>query len=195
MLAGGDSRRFGAHDKLAAMHAGMPLLHHAVLRLAEVTGDVVVVLAPGAQEPPIPPGAPVRFARDALEGQGPLAGALAGLAAVDRDVAVVAGGDMPGMSTAVLLEMLRVADEADVDAVIVHDGERRRPLPMVVRPGRAAEIGHAMLHRGERSLRGWLDAMRVAVIEEATWIALDPARTTLRDVDEPGDLDSGVGGS
>lgn len=191
MLAGGGSKRFGADDKLAATHAGMPLLHHAVLRLAEVAGDVVVVLAPRAPAPPMPPGAPVRFARDTEDAQGPLAGALAGLAAVDRDVAVVAGGDMPGMSTAVLLEMLRVAGEADVDAVVLHDGVRERPLPMVVRSGEAARAGHAMLHRGERSLRGWLDAMRVAVIDERTWTALDPARATLRDVDAPEDLDAG----
>lgn len=31
--------------------------------------------------------------------------------------------------------------------------------------------------------------MRVAVIAEATWTGLDPGRETLRDVDEPGDLD------
>jgi molybdopterin-guanine dinucleotide biosynthesis protein A len=194
VLAGGASQRFGAVDKLSEVHAGMPLLHHAVLRLAEVTGDVVVVLAPGAPEPPMPPGAPVRFARDALDAQGPLVGALAGLGAVDREMAVVAGGDMPGLSTPVILEMFRVAGEADVDAVILHDGERRRPLPMVVRPGRASEIGHAMLHRGERSLRRWLDAMRVAVIDEAAWTALDRARATLRDVDVAEDLDVGDGG-
>jgi len=29
------------------------------------------------------------------------------------------------------------------------------------------------------------------VIDEATWTALDPDRATLRDVDEPADLDGG----
>ena len=43
---------------------------------------------------------------------------------------------------------------------------------------------------GERSLRAWLQAMRMAVIDEATWTALDPERATLRDVDEPADLDT-----
>lgn len=188
MLAGGRSSRFGS-DKLAASHAGMPLLLHAVLRLAEVTTDVVVVLAPDAPEPSMPPGAPVRYARDPQEGEGPLAGAIAGLDAVDREVAVIAGGDMPGMSTAVVLEMLRLAGEAQVEAVALQDGGRFRPLPVVVRVARARELGHALLHDGERSLRGWLQAMRVAVLDEATWTAFDPGRETLRDVDEPGDLD------
>ena len=45
MLAGGRSTRFGT-DKLAAELHGLPLLHHPVLRLAEVCAEVVVVIAP-----------------------------------------------------------------------------------------------------------------------------------------------------
>lgn len=181
--------RFGADDKLAVIYEGMPLLHHPVLRLAEITGDVIVVLAPEGAEPAMPPGAPVRFARDSRAGEGPLAGAVAGLAAIDRELAVLAGGDMPGLSTAVILEMLRIAGEAAVDAVALQDADRMLPLPVVVRAGPARDVGHALLHRGERSLRAWLRAMRVATIEHATWTAIDPGRQTLRDVDEPGDLD------
>jgi len=193
VLAGGRSSRFGVDDKLAATYDGMPLLHHPVLRLAEITGDVVVVLAPDAPEPAMPPGAPVRFARDAREGEGPLAGAIAGLGAVDAELAALAGGDMPGLSTAVLLEMLRIAGDAPVDAVVLQDGAGFRPLPAVVRVPRAREVGHALLHDGERSLRAWLQAMRLAVIDEATWTALDPRRETPVDVDEPSDLDRGAG--
>lgn len=188
MLAGGRSARFGAADKLAASYAGIPLLHHPVLRLAEVTGDVVVVLAPGAPEPSVPPGAPARYARDPREGEGPLAGVVAGLGAVDRALAIIAGGDMPSLSTTVLLEMLRVAAESSVEAVALQDGDRTRPLPVVVQSARARDVGHALLHEGERSLHAWLQGMRVAVIDEATWTALDPGRGTLKDVDEPDDI-------
>ncbi|MDH5312578.1 MAG: molybdenum cofactor guanylyltransferase [Actinomycetota bacterium] len=188
VLSGGRSSRFGEADKLMTDHGGMPLLHHAVLRLAEVTGDVVVVLAPDAPEPAMPPGVPVRYARDAVEGQGPLAGAVAGLAAVTRDLGVLAGGDMPGLSTAVVLEMLRVAGEARADAVALQEGDGFRPLPVVVHADRGRERAHSLLHEGQRSLRAWLQAMRVAVVDEATWTALDPARSTLRDIDVPGDL-------
>ena len=148
MLAGGRSTRFGTADKLGAVHAGMPLLHHAVIRVAEITGDVVVVLAPDAPEPPMPPGMPVRLARDPREGEGPLAGAVAGLAQVERAFAVVVGGDMPELSTAVVLEMLRVAAEASVDAVTLQDGDRFRPLPAVIRAATGRASGHALLHGG-----------------------------------------------
>lgn len=189
MLAGGRSRRFGEADKLVATHGGMPLLHHAVLRLAEVTGDVVVTIAPGAAEPTMPPGAPVRFVRDARQSEGPLAGAAAGLASVARELTVVAGGDMPELSTAVVLHMLEVALQAEVDGVVLEDADRFRPLPVVVRTGPGREAAHALLHRGERSLLAWVQAMRVAVIAESTWTSLDPTKATLRDVDLPEDLD------
>jgi hypothetical protein len=51
------------------------------------------------------------------------------------------------------------------------------------------EAAHALLHAEHRALHDLLDALRVAVIDEATWVALDPARRTLFDVDEPSDLD------
>ena len=83
VLAGGRSTRFGS-DKLAALVDGVPLLHHPVLRLAEVCREVLVVVAPGAPDPALPLAAPVRLVRDATEGRGP-AGRRAGRAHRDRD--------------------------------------------------------------------------------------------------------------
>ena len=166
----------------------MPLLHHAVLRIAEVTREVVVVLAPRAEAPPVPPGLTVRFVRDASEGEGPLEGALAGLVAVESSRAVIAGGDMPGLSTAVLTEMLRVAVEAAVDAVALQDGDGFRPLPLVVAVEPAQVAARALRHDGEQRLRALPQALRTAVIDETTWRALDPHGETLRDVDLPADL-------
>jgi molybdenum cofactor guanylyltransferase len=167
----------------------MPLLHHAVLRLGEVCAQIVVVLGPGADEPPMPPGVVVAFARDPTAGEGPLAGLHAGLLAAPSDLALVAAGDMPDLQTRVLLELLQVANDAPVDAVALQDGDRYRPLPCVVRSTAAAEATHALLHAGRRALHDVLDALRVAVIDEATWVELDPARRTLFDVDVPSDLD------
>jgi molybdopterin-guanine dinucleotide biosynthesis protein A len=96
---------------------------------------------------------------------------------------------MPDLRSSVLLEMLRVAGEAGADAVALQDGDRLRPLPTVLRVVPAREAAHTLLHAGERRLRALLDALRTAAIDEATWVDLDPERATLRDVDEPGDLD------
>jgi molybdenum cofactor guanylyltransferase len=190
VLAGGRSTRFGS-NKLVAIHRGIPLVHHAVLRLGEVCAEVVVVIAPDAPEATLPVGANARFVHDEREGEGPLAGLLSGLGAATTELALVAGGDMPDLSTAVLFEMLHVAGEVPVDAVALQDGDRFRPLPCLVRVAPARDAAHALLHADERSLRSLLQTLRTAVIDEATWTALDPSRGTLHDVDEPGDLASG----
>ena len=186
ILAGGRATRFGA-DKLAADYRGQPLVHHAVHRLAEVCDDVIVVLAPDARGDALPPG--VRTVNDTTEGEGPLAGLHTGLlAAVGSDLVVVAGGDMPDLQPPVLREMLRVLEEAQVDAVALAQDGRARPLPCALRTWPAADLTHALLHAGRRRLRDLLDASRLAVIDEATWTALDPDRRTVFDVDEPTDL-------
>jgi molybdenum cofactor guanylyltransferase len=187
VLAGGRSSRFGG-DKLAAGYRGEPLLHHAIRRLAEVCGDVVVVLAPDGPEPELPPDLSVRLARDEGEAQGPLAGLLAGLSEVPAELAVVAGGDMPELSAAVLHRMLLLAEDSGADGIVLQDGDRFRPLPAVVRTRKAREVGRALLTDGERSLRALLGSLRVVVIDEPAWRALDPEGRTLFDVDEPGDL-------
>ena len=166
----------------------MPLLHHVVLRLGEVCSEVLVVTAPNALHRPMPIGLDVRFARDPVEGEGPLAGLHSGLLAARNDVALVAAGDMPELQTRVLIEMLRVADEAGADAVALAEGGVTRPLPCIVRTTRGIDVAHALLHDGRRALRDLLDALRTAVIEQETWVALDPGRRTLFDVDEPDDL-------
>ena len=188
VLAGGRSTRFG-RDKLAEPYRGKPLLHHAALRLAEVCVEVVVVLPPSREEPVMPAAVPVRFARDETEGEGPLAGALAGLGAVRSDLALVAGGDMPDLQPSVLAELLRVAVEASAEAVALADGARFRPLPCVVRTEPALEAAATLLRTGRRRLRDLLQELGVAVIDESTWLALDPTRRTLFDVDEVGDLE------
>ena len=187
MLAGGGSVRFG-QDKLTEPYRGVPLLHHAVERLAQVCDDVVVVAAPGI-EPPLPSGIPARVAHDVLGGEGPLAGAYAGLLTVRTELAVLAGGDMPDLQVPVLEEMVRTAEGSPVEAVVLRDGERIRPLPSVLRAGRALDVAHSLLHVGERRLRSLLAALQAEVLEEGTWTALDPTRRTIFDIDEPGDLE------
>jgi molybdenum cofactor guanylyltransferase len=189
VLAGGRSLRFGATDKLSAQFRGMPLLHHAILRLAEVCPRVVLVAGFGTPDPALPPGVQVSVVHDPNDDEGPLAGLLAGLGgSAGAELAVVAGGDMPDLRVPVLLEMLRVAGEAPADAVALTDAAGMRPLPCVLRLERAAEAAHALLHAGEGSLRALLRTVRTAAIDEETWTALDPGRRTLFDVDVPEDL-------
>lgn len=164
------------------------MLHHAIRRVAEACGSLVVVLAPEAPEPSTPADVPVRFARDAVEGQGPLEGAYAGLLATTSELAVLVAGDMPELVPAVLTEMLRVAREGSADAVALRDGDRIRPLPSVVRVAPALATAEGLLRRDRRRLRELVGGLDPIVVEEATWRQLDPERRTFVDVDEPHDL-------
>lgn len=187
VLAGGRSTRFG-RDKLREPFRGAPLLHHAVLGLSPVCADVLVALRPGDDRPPLPRGVRLLVQHDPVEGEGPLVGLSAALPNVSTRLVVVIGGDMPDVATPVLLEMLRVADDAGADGVALQDGERFRPLPAVLRVARARPVAAGLVRSGERRLRTLFDALRIAVIDEATWRSLDPDGRTLFDVDTPADL-------
>jgi molybdopterin-guanine dinucleotide biosynthesis protein A len=188
VLAGGRSRRFG-RDKLAEEFDGRPLLHHPVLRLLDVCDRVVVVIGLETEEPPMPIGAPVMFARDSTADDGPLRGLAAGLEVADATWAVVAGGDMPDLQPPVLREMLRAARETAAVAVVLSDGGEGRPLPCVVRTEPAADAVAVLLGSGRRRLRDLLSAVRIVVVDEPSWTALDPGHRTLVDIDEPADVE------
>ena len=187
VLAGGRSERFGHRDKLRASIDGDTLLERAVAAVAIVADDVVVVLAPTTPETDVPP--PARAAHDPTEGEGPLAGVHAGLLAAARsDVAVVVAGDMPDIQPDVLRLMLDAVADPDTELVALHDGEGPRPLPLAVRTRPATDAASALLAAGERRLRALVGALELRVLDEPTWTAIDPARRTLHDVDEPEDL-------
>jgi molybdopterin-guanine dinucleotide biosynthesis protein A len=187
VLAGGASRRFGS-DKLAADLGGRPLLHHAIERTLEICPAVVVVLSPGGREPSVPSGS-VAFARDEVEHEGPLAGMTAGLASCPSQLALVVGGDMPGLEPEVVRALLRAIEETGSVAAVLSDGGAARPLPVVVRTDPALAAARRLLTAGRRRLRDLLAEVPTVLVDEPTWTALDPERRTLLDVDEPTDLD------
>ncbi len=189
VLAGGRSSRFG-RDKLAEPVDGRPLLDHAI---AAVQGmgpglDVVVVAAPdGAPDLPDE----VRLVHDDRAYEGPLAGLGTGLRSLAGDVdrVIVVGGDMPGLVPAVLRLLVDgLAADAAIDAVVLHDGERARPLPTALRRAAATTATRTLLVAGERRLRALSETLATVVIPAPTWRALDPIGATLGDVDTPADL-------
>lgn len=187
VLAGGASRRFG-RDKLREDLGGEPLLAHAIRGLAQVAREIHVVLSPGDPSPRLPADLAVDLVRDLVAFDGPLRATARGLAFVDTTWAVVAGGDMPELQPAVLAALLRLGSDRDASAAALGEGDRFRPLPCVLRTAQARQRAESLLAAGERSLRALLQDLSVAVLEETTWLRLDPGRRTLRDVDEPADL-------
>ena len=193
VLAGGRSSRFG-RDKLAAALDGRTLLERAVAAVAAAGADpVLVVLAPEDARP-LPPGA--RRIHDARAHDGPLAGVVAGLAALRRDegdgaraaLAIVVGGDMPTLVPTVLQRLLAALDDPAVAAAWLHDGQRPRPLPLALRIATATPIAAGLMAAGQRRLRDLPAALGAAIVDPAVWRPLDPTGASLRDVDVESDL-------
>jgi len=193
VLAGGRATRFGA-DKLVAPLDGRPLLHHAILAVATVSDEVVVVIGSDGAKPRVPVDAatPIRVVRDSVADGGPLAGLAAGLAAARGRLAILAGGDQPWLSPAILAELLlwldSTVDGSPLDAVALAEDGAIRPLPAALRVSTVRPPVAAMLAGEVRSLAGLFDRLRVGTLEPERWRSLDPHGASLRDVDTPGDL-------
>jgi molybdenum cofactor guanylyltransferase len=147
VLAGGRSARMG-RPKAELVRHGETLLARTVRIAGEVAGEVVVVLAPGAD--PVPG---VRWIADARSGRGPLEGIAAGLAAVSAGVVVILPCDLPNLDGTSLQELLVGLGEAD-SCVPVLDGEPR-PLPGVYRRAVSERVAE-LLRQDRLAVRGLL---------------------------------------
>ena len=130
VLAGGRSSRMGTPKAWLDWHGSTLLRRVCGIVARGAGGPVVVVRAPGQELPSVPEG--VRVVEDAREGRGPLQGILAGLQAVDADVAFVASVDLPLLHPRFVAAVCRGAEGADV--AVPHVAGFRQPLAAAYRP-------------------------------------------------------------
>jgi FdhD protein len=184
VLAGGESRRFGADKRLVPVD-GVPLLRRAVDAVAAVCDEVLVATAPDRPVPAtvrLPPG--VRVVTDAPGDVGPLAGLAAGLDAAAHEVVVVLGGDHAWADPALLARLRDALGSGDpaVQAAVVEVDGRRQPLAAAYRRS-VRTVVRSRLDAGDLRVTGLLDDLEVVIVDGPG------AARTARDVDEPGDLD------
>jgi molybdopterin-guanine dinucleotide biosynthesis protein A len=173
VLAGGAGTRMG-RDKATVEIDGNRLIDVAVAALAGVCERVLV--APGNRRIS---GLDVEQISDA-EGEGPLAGIVAGLRAANTPLLAVLGVDMPRASGDVLVDLAdRWSGEAGVAPVV--DGVLQ-PLHAVYATARADEFA-AMLAQGERSPRRALTRLGVLAVSD---LAAPPGFTA--NLNRPADL-------
>lgn len=188
VLAGGRSSRFGG-SKLAAELGGVTILEHALRAVGSMTDDIVVA-GDAARLREAVGELPLRVVVDDEPFAGPLAALEGALRAVTSELAIVVGGDMPGLVPAVLEAMIqRLVASGDADAVLLQDPMHRQVLPLALRVGPARVAAADAVAGGDRSLGRFVDRLRSIELPEADWRALDPDGRTLDDVDEPADLD------
>jgi molybdopterin-guanine dinucleotide biosynthesis protein A len=187
VLAGGRSSRFGS-PKLAAELDGVTVLEHAVRAVEAVAGELIIAIDP-SKLPESVAARPIRAVADDEPFAGPLAALAGALRTVTSELAIVVGGDMPGLVPAVLEAMVDLLANDDIDAVTLQDATHRQVLPLAIRVGRARIAAADAMAAGDRSLVRFVDRLRSAELAAAAWRTLDPDGGSLADIDVPADLD------
>lgn len=190
VLAGGRSRRFGTDKLNARLADGRSVLAHAVAGAAAVADELVVVIAPGADQPG---GLPERvvLVHDPEPDGGPLMGLAAGLETVAAEIVLVVGGDMPAIEASVLRLLIAAMEKdpkADGATLEVDGSPQASVLPCVLRRKAARRACGEALAAGDRRLRGALEGLVTTIVPALEWRALDPSGRTLLDIDRPADL-------
>jgi molybdenum cofactor guanylyltransferase len=162
VLAGGRSSRMGTPKAWLDWHGTTLLRRTCGIVARGVGGPVVVVRAPEQELPELPAG--VRVVEDAREGKGPLQGLLAGLEAVDGDLAFVASTEMPFLHPRFVAAVCAAADGAD--AAVPRLGGYRQPLAAAYRTALAPLVGELVEHGQmkpaflfERCTTRWLEEL------------------------------------
>jgi molybdenum cofactor guanylyltransferase len=191
VLAGGRSSRMGSPKAALEWH-GSTLLWRTVAIIGRATaGPVVVVRAPGQELPALPPDTEV--VDDTREGQGPVQGIAAGLAALAgrAEVAFVSSTDLPFLHPAFVRRVVRAAaDGADVGLPVARG--YRQPLAASYRTA-LAPAAERLVADGRLKPAFLFDQCTVAMLDEAALradpvlAALDPALDSVVNVNEPAD--------
>jgi molybdenum cofactor guanylyltransferase len=181
VLAGGRSSRMGRPKASLDWHGTTLLRRVCGLVGRGAAGPVVVVRAPGQELPPLPPG--VRVVDDAREGHGPLQGLLAGLEAVEADVAFVASTDVPFLHPRFVAAVCRAASADGADAAVPHLAGHRQPLLAAYRTALAPLVGELVA----------ADRLKPAFLFErceVRWLEELPHPESVRNLNTPEDYDA-----
>jgi molybdenum cofactor guanylyltransferase len=194
VLAGGRSSRMGSPKAALEWHGSTLLWRTVAIVGRAADGPVVVVRAPGQELPALPPD--TRVVDDPLEGQGPVQGIAAGLAALagQAEVAFVSSTDMPFLHPAFVRRVLQAAmDGADVGLPLARGF--RQPLAASYRTA-LAPAAQRLVQQARLKPAFLFEECNVAVLDEAALradpvlAALDPELDSVLNVNEPADYRS-----
>jgi molybdopterin-guanine dinucleotide biosynthesis protein A len=185
VLCGGQSRRMG-HDKATMISPdGRPLLSMLLDRLATAVAPQHTVVAARCGQTLPPVAAAIRVVHDCESDQGPLAGIVAGLAALEGQVelALVLAGDSPRFAPAVV--PLLAQHMADGAAVVPQLDGRIYPLTALYRTAAAAEKARQCYDQGVRRVVDWTMSLSPVLLGEALLRTADPTLASFAPCNTP----------
>lgn len=180
ILAAGEARRFGA-QKLLAPLGGRPLLQHVIdAANASCLEDVVLVVGPSAGDflAQLEVGR-ARVAHNADPARGLASSLQIGLRGLDQNLhaALVLLGDVPGVTTALIDELVSRGRETRASAVVSVWRGRRSP-PVVL---------HKSLWPAAFALHGDVGMREVLKDQDVVEFAVTDTLGSLDDIDTPKD--------
>lgn len=184
ILAGGRSSRMGT-AKASLDFWGEPLLARIARRLAAELSELVVVRAPGQRLPSVA----ALYVEDRVEGEGPLAGLVVGLATARRPLAFVVSCDVPFVSLAVARGLLHLADRYDV--VVPRWQGRLHPLQAIYRTA-LAPLVEAQLSAGRRRPVDVYAHARTRIASEEEVAAWDPCGRSFVNMNTPDEYEAAL---
>lgn len=153
VLAGGLARRMQQQDKGLVRYHGQPLVSYALSAMSALTGQVLINANRNLEQYQTFGYPVISDLNDNFEG--PLAGVLAAMQAVDQDVLLVMPCDSPLIKPEHLQRLLDSRAEADADVAVAFDGERLHPVFLALKTNLQDSLA-AYLQSGERKIDRWL---------------------------------------
>ena len=153
ILAGGQSRRMGGEDKGRMLINGTPLIRYVIDRLEPQVGQIVI-----SANHHIPEyqtfGYPV-ISDDDFPEQGPMSGIYNAAKHCDSDYLCVVPCDSPFIPSNLVERLIHAMKEQQTQCAVVHDGERRQHLYLLLKSNEALAIA-ASLTKGIRAVKDWI---------------------------------------
>ena len=191
ILTGGRARRFEGRDKsrLPAYPGGPSILDHLLAMLGPIASEILIVTSgERAADFTGRPGPPaVRVVVDRFPGTGPIGAIVTALDGAGAPELFVAAGDMPGLSSAAITELVRLHATTGADVTVPESARGLEPLAAVysasARPALAAAVA-----RGDLSLQHALETLRLNRVPASALAAFGDPGQLFRNINTPGDL-------
>jgi molybdenum cofactor guanylyltransferase len=187
VLCGGQSSRMGRDKATLPFGPDETLLQRVVRTLGDVVPSEWIVCAAAAGQPLPPLPAEVRVVFDRQPDGGPMAGLVAGLAALDGQVeaAFVTSCDAPLLVPDFVRRMFELlGDDVVADIAAPHDGQRFHPLAAVYRID-VLPVAEAQLESDDRSLAALLDTCLTRRVPVDELRGVDPGLLSLATCNTP----------
>lgn len=181
ILAGGKSVRYGRNKALEGFR-GKSLIEHAVTSMAGLCDPVLVV----ANDLTLYLHLPVTLVQDVIPHQGPLGGIYTALLFSPHPWVLAKATDMPLLVKDLARMMVAFREGYDVVLPILND--RHEPLLALYSRHCLAPIATA-LEKGERRIISFFPKVKVRVLPEAEWRAVDPKGLSFSNINTPENLE------